>query len=110
MAVGALGLLLPGAVLIRMGGASGVVGHLADRALTGAATGVIVDRPLSTFMAGLLVLVLSGPVAALLAVTVIGIAALPVLLAAQFDRHTSYPTAPQPSGEFAQRHRYQAPI
>ena len=37
MAVGALELLPPGAVLIRMGGASGVVGHLADRSLTGAA-------------------------------------------------------------------------
>ncbi len=49
---------------------------------TGAATGVIAERPLSTFMAGLLVLILTAPVAALLAVTVIGIAALPVLFGA----------------------------
>jgi uncharacterized RDD family membrane protein YckC len=49
---------------------------------TAAATAIIVDRPLSTFMAGLLVIVLTGPVAALLAVTVIGIAALPVLFGA----------------------------
>ncbi len=49
---------------------------------TGAATSVMADRPLSTFMAGMLVLVLSAPVAALLAVTVIGIAALPVLFGA----------------------------
>ena len=46
---------------------------------TAAAVGIITERPLSTFMAGVLVLVLSAPVAALLAVTVIGIAALPVL-------------------------------
>jgi uncharacterized RDD family membrane protein YckC len=46
---------------------------------TAAAVGIIAERPLSTFMAGVLVLVLSAPVAALLAVTVIGIAALPVL-------------------------------
>lgn len=46
------------------------------------AASAIVERPLSTFAAGLLVLVLTGPVALLLAVTVIGIAALPVLLAA----------------------------
>jgi uncharacterized RDD family membrane protein YckC len=49
---------------------------------TAAATAIIVDRPLSTFMAGLLVIVLTGPVAALLAVTVVGIAALPVLFGA----------------------------
>jgi hypothetical protein len=49
---------------------------------TGAAAGIIAERPLSTFMAGLLVLVLSGPVATLLAVTVVGIAALPVLFGA----------------------------
>ena len=49
---------------------------------TGAAAAIIAERPLSTFMAGLLVLVLSGPVATLLAVTVIGIAALPVLFGA----------------------------
>lgn len=47
---------------------------------TAAATGVIADRPLSTFLAGLLVIVLTGPVATLLVVSVIGIAALPVLL------------------------------
>ncbi len=47
-----------------------------------AAANVIAERPLSTFAAGVLVLVLSGPVATLLAVTVIGIAALPVLLCA----------------------------
>lgn len=51
---------------------------------TGAASSIIADRPLSTFLAGLLVIVLTGPVATLLAVTVIGIAALPVLLGALF--------------------------
>jgi uncharacterized RDD family membrane protein YckC len=45
------------------------------------ATAVIADRPVSTFLAGLLVILLTGPVATLLAVTVIGLAALPVLLA-----------------------------
>lgn len=49
---------------------------------TAATTAIIADRPLSTFMAGLLVIVLTGPVATLLAVTVIGIAALPVLMGA----------------------------
>jgi uncharacterized RDD family membrane protein YckC len=49
---------------------------------TGAAASIITERPLSTFMAGVLVLVLTGPVVALLAVTVIGIALLPVLLGA----------------------------
>jgi len=48
----------------------------------GTATQVIVDRPLSTFAAGLLVLILTGPLVTLLAVTVIGIAALPVLVCA----------------------------
>lgn len=47
---------------------------------TAAATAIIVDRPLSTFMAGLLVILLTGPVATLLAVTVIGLAVLPVLM------------------------------
>ena len=47
---------------------------------TSASAAIITERPLSTFLAGLLVLVLTGPVVALLAVTVIGIAALPVLL------------------------------
>lgn len=49
---------------------------------TWAAASAIVERPLSTFAAGLLVLVLSGPVVLLLTVTVVGIAALPVLVAA----------------------------
>ena len=49
---------------------------------TWAATSAIVDRPLSTFAAGVLVLLLAGPIAALLAVTVIGIAVLPVLFGA----------------------------
>jgi uncharacterized RDD family membrane protein YckC len=39
----------------------------------------IAERPLSTFAAGVLVLILTVPVIALLAVTVVGIAALPVL-------------------------------
>lgn len=47
-----------------------------------ASADVIAERPLSTFLAGALVLVLSGPVATLLAVTVVGIAALPVLFGA----------------------------
>ncbi|AMY08085.1 RDD family protein [Luteitalea pratensis] len=46
---------------------------------TAASATIIAERPLSTFMAGVLVLVLTGPVVALLAVTVIGIAVLPVL-------------------------------
>ena len=49
---------------------------------TAASASIITERPLSTFMAGVLVLVLTGPVVALLAVTVIGIAVLPVLLGA----------------------------
>ena len=49
---------------------------------TAASASIITERPLSTFMAGVLVLVLTGPVIALLAVTVIGIAVLPVLLGA----------------------------
>jgi uncharacterized RDD family membrane protein YckC len=49
---------------------------------TGASARIITERPLSTFMAGVLVLVLTGPVVALLAVTVIGIAVLPVLFGA----------------------------
>jgi len=49
---------------------------------TAASAGIITERPLSTFMAGVLVLVLTGPVIALLAVTVIGIAVVPVLLGA----------------------------
>lgn len=47
-----------------------------------ASTHAIAERPLSTFAAGLLVLILAGPLAMLLAITVIGIAALPVLLCA----------------------------
>ncbi|BCS34801.1 hypothetical protein TBR22_A40270 [Luteitalea sp. TBR-22] len=46
-----------------------------------AATGMIAERPVSTFLAGVLVLLLTGPIATLLAVTVIGLAALPVLFA-----------------------------
>ncbi len=49
---------------------------------TGASAATIAERPLSTFAAGLLVLLLAGPIAALLAVTVIGIALLPVLIGA----------------------------
>ena len=49
---------------------------------TGVTASVIGDRPLSTFMAGLLVIVLTAPVVTLLAVTVIGLAALPVLFGA----------------------------
>ena len=49
---------------------------------TAASASIITERPLSTFMAGVLVLVLTGPVVALLAVTVIGIAVLPVLFGA----------------------------
>ena len=48
----------------------------------GVTASVIGDRPLSTFMAGLLVIVLTAPVVTLLAVTVIGLAALPVLFGA----------------------------
>ena len=51
---------------------------------TWAAANVIAERPLSTFAAGLLVLVLTVPIAALLAVTVIGLAALPVLFGGLF--------------------------
>ena len=58
-----------------------MVNLLFPQASAGAA-GAIQERPLSTFAAGLLVLVLAGPVVALLVVTVVGIAALPVLLAA----------------------------
>ncbi|HTV03332.1 MAG TPA: hypothetical protein VMF13_22470, partial [Luteitalea sp.] len=49
---------------------------------TASSAAAISARPLSTFMAGVLVLVLTVPVIALLAVTVVGIAALPVLFAA----------------------------
>lgn len=49
---------------------------------TWTATRMIAERPLSTFLAGLLTIVLTGPVVTLLAVTVIGIAALPVLAGA----------------------------
>jgi uncharacterized RDD family membrane protein YckC len=49
---------------------------------TAASARIISERPLSTFMAGVLVLVLTGPVVALLAVTVIGLAVVPVLFGA----------------------------
>jgi uncharacterized RDD family membrane protein YckC len=58
-----------------------LVNLLFPQAASGAAA-AIAERPLSTFAAGLLVLVLSGPVVTLLAVTVIGLAALPVLFGA----------------------------
>ena len=48
----------------------------------GATAGVLAERPLGSFMAGLLVLLLAGPVSALLAVSVIGIAVIPFALAA----------------------------
>ena len=43
---------------------------------------VLVERPLSTFLVGLLVLLLTGPVSVVLAASVIGIAVVPFLLAA----------------------------
>ena len=55
-----------------------VINLLFPQATLSAAT-AITDRPLSTFAAGVLVLILTVPVIALLAVTIIGIAALPVL-------------------------------
>jgi uncharacterized RDD family membrane protein YckC len=47
-------------------------------------TTVIQARPLSAFAAGLLVLLLSGPVITLLAVSVIGVAIVPVVVLAMF--------------------------
>jgi uncharacterized RDD family membrane protein YckC len=44
----------------------------------------LVERPLSAFMVGLLVLLLLGPVSVLLAVSVVGIAVIPFLLCAVF--------------------------
>jgi uncharacterized RDD family membrane protein YckC len=49
-----------------------------------ACTQKLVERPLSAFMAGLLVLVLLGPVSVLLAASVVGIALIPFLLCAVF--------------------------
>lgn len=47
-------------------------------------TAVIHARPLSAFVAGLLVLLLSGPVVTLLAVSIIGAAIVPVVILAMF--------------------------
>lgn len=47
-----------------------------------AAAAVLSTRPFGSFMTGLLVLVLAGPVSALLAVSIIGIAVIPFALAA----------------------------
>jgi uncharacterized RDD family membrane protein YckC len=47
-----------------------------------ATAGVLAKRPYSSFMTGLLVLLLAGPVCALLAVSIIGIAVIPFALAA----------------------------
>jgi uncharacterized RDD family membrane protein YckC len=48
----------------------------------GATADVIVNRPMSAFMAGLLVLVLAVPVLAIVAATVIGLAVIPFLVCA----------------------------
>lgn len=45
-------------------------------------TATLTERPLTTFVAGLLVLLLTSPICMLLAVSVIGLAAVPVLLCA----------------------------
>ena len=47
-----------------------------------ATAGVLAKRPFGSFMTGLLVLLLAGPVSALLAVSIIGIAVIPFALAA----------------------------
>lgn len=47
-----------------------------------ATAGVLAERPFGSFMTGLLVLLLTGPVSALLAVSIIGIAVIPFALAA----------------------------
>lgn len=47
-----------------------------------ATAGTLAKRPFGSFMTGLLVLLLAGPVAALLAVSIIGIAVIPFALAA----------------------------
>ena len=58
-----------------------VLNTLFDRGV-GATADVIVERPLSAFMAGLLVLLLAVPVLAIVAATVIGLAVIPFLLCA----------------------------
>ena len=60
-----------------------VINLLFPRAST-LSTAVIQAKPLSTFAAGLLVLLLSGPVMTLLAVTVIGVAVVPFVMLAMF--------------------------
>jgi len=45
-------------------------------------TATLTERPLTTFVAGLLVLLLTSPICMLLAVSVIGLAAVPILLCA----------------------------
>lgn len=45
-------------------------------------TGVLASRPLSTFLIGLLVLLLAGPVSVILAVSVVGLVVVPFLLCA----------------------------
>jgi uncharacterized RDD family membrane protein YckC len=52
-----------------------------DQPVHAAAT-VLIDRPLSAFVVGLLVLLLLGPVSLLLAVSVVGIAVVPLVLCA----------------------------
>lgn len=58
-----------------------VLNTVFDRAV-GAAADVIGTRPLSTFMAGMLVLLLAAPVIALVAATVIGLLLVPFLVCA----------------------------
>ena len=48
----------------------------------GAAAATLASRPLSAFMTGLLVLLLAGPLSAILAVTIVGIALIPFFLCA----------------------------
>jgi uncharacterized RDD family membrane protein YckC len=47
-----------------------------------AVAGTLEENPLSTFMAGLLVLLLAGPICVLLAVSIVGIAVIPFVLCA----------------------------
>ena len=49
-----------------------------------ACTGTLAERPLTAFATGLLVLLLTGPVCLLLAVSVVGLAVVPFVLAALF--------------------------
>jgi uncharacterized RDD family membrane protein YckC len=58
-----------------------VIGLLFDRSVSACAV-TLGQKPLTTFGAGLLVLLLLGPVSLLLAVTVVGIAVIPVVVCA----------------------------